>query len=58
MKKSILTIGKTLNKTEQRSINGGNPTPAICNPITNQTECVNTGCLWLFNRCIAPKPGI
>jgi len=32
MKKSILTLGKTLNKTQQKTINGGTPpcSYAIC----------------------------
>jgi hypothetical protein len=56
MKKSILNVGTVLNKTEQRSINGGTPPPSACNPITNPVDCANAGCLWRANICVAPKP--
>ncbi|CAL2106929.1 conserved hypothetical protein [Tenacibaculum sp. 190524A02b] len=32
MKKSILKLGKTLNKTEQKTINGGNVTCSTGHP--------------------------
>ena len=44
MKKSILNLGKTLNKLEQQSIKGGS-----CPPITSEAQCVSSGGVWLAN---------
>jgi hypothetical protein len=37
MKKQILNIGKALNKTEQKSINGGGPGPV--SPCLFKSDC-------------------
>ncbi|WP_428742092.1 hypothetical protein [Tenacibaculum sp.] len=46
MKKQILNIGKTLNKLEQKQINGGAPgecTKFDCyNPYTHEWTCVRS----------------
>ncbi len=45
MKKSILSIGKTLNKTEQQSVNGGlnNSCGGFGSYyVSNCNQCVNT----------------
>lgn len=39
MKKSILNIGKTLNKAEQVKINGGKPINCYSNPICPPYGC-------------------
>ncbi|MBL4605569.1 MAG: hypothetical protein JKY02_07910 [Flavobacteriaceae bacterium] len=46
MKKSILNIGKTLNKAEQKSINGGAGCPQI-----DPRVCSACGGYSLFNGC-------
>ncbi|MBL4605570.1 MAG: hypothetical protein JKY02_07915 [Flavobacteriaceae bacterium] len=38
MKKSILNIGKTLNKVQQKQVQGGAPGGAVCS-----TVCINAG---------------
>ena len=35
MKKSILNLGKSLSKTEQKNINGGIFDQSVCNPSAN-----------------------
>ena len=39
MKKSILNLGKTLTKVEQRSITGGRPIECYSNPICPPYGC-------------------
>jgi len=48
MKKSILNIGKALNKAEQQSINGGViGCPHNCEIYANQQACeLRENCLW------------
>jgi uncharacterized protein VirK/YbjX len=44
MKKSILNLGKALNKAEQKSINGGYPAlPCECE--SRYKECFNGRCV-------------
>ncbi len=56
MKKSILNLGKALNKAEQQEIKGNlGLTPALpfgsCFSITNSNQCGRTrGCQW-YNSC-------
>ncbi|MDY0780819.1 hypothetical protein [Tenacibaculum sp. IB213877] len=44
MKKSILNLGKTLNKDEQKLINGGVP-PKRCD-LPDHTPCPGGGWCW------------
>jgi hypothetical protein len=39
MKKSILNLGKALNKSEQEQINGGKPIECYSNPICPPYGC-------------------
>jgi len=39
MKKQLLNLGKTLNKAEQKSINGGGGKPYICNADGDPVIC-------------------
>ncbi|WP_408028096.1 hypothetical protein [Tenacibaculum litoreum] len=41
MKKSILNLGKTLNKVQQREINGGGNLP-----YTNSRDCESNNGIW------------
>ncbi|MGQ3679031.1 hypothetical protein [Tenacibaculum discolor] len=43
MKKSILNLGKALNKADQKQINGGDMTPIDC----------DEGC-WIGGVCVSP----
>ena len=53
MKKSILNIGKALNKAEQKSINGG----ANC-PIYAPSCCTSCGGYPLSNGCCLGTPAV
>ncbi|WGH76867.1 hypothetical protein P8625_06915 [Tenacibaculum tangerinum] len=52
MKKSILNLGRTLNKIDQKQINGGS--------YRTQEECLAAGCFWGLDaytnkwRCVCP----
>ena len=45
MKKSILNLGKVLNKTDQKQINGGKPINCYSNPI-----CPPYGCCIIYGN--------
>ena len=65
MKKQILNLGKALNKTEQKLINGGGPPPpppglGPCGflpgrVVPNETEenCIAASGIWFDNECWA-----
>ncbi|WP_299107118.1 hypothetical protein [uncultured Tenacibaculum sp.] len=56
MKKSILTLGKSLNKTEQKNINGGFFTNN-CFDITDSSSCNRKrGCQWYGCYCGPNSP--
>jgi hypothetical protein len=55
MKKSILNLGKALQRKEQKQINGG--TNTNCLSIDNEFECNNTRtCQWSGCYCAPNYP--
>ncbi len=61
MLKSILNLGKELNKSEKEQINGGFGGVFFdyCSNIVLQHECVaNPACAWNGNECYTKTPHI
>ena len=57
MKKSILNLGKVLNRMEQKLINGGKFICCVSNPLC--PSYAETSCIIIAGRCIyEPEEGI
>ncbi|WP_428742087.1 hypothetical protein [Tenacibaculum sp.] len=57
MKKSILNLGKALNRAEQQQINGGKFICCYDNPLCPPTHA--TSCIIIAGRCIyEPEEGV
>jgi len=60
MKKSILNLGKALNKSDQKQINGGTSTDCTADPINLGPDGCPCGCYYdnEINSCVMPFPRI
>ncbi|AUC16698.1 hypothetical protein BTO06_16770 [Tenacibaculum sp. SZ-18] len=59
MKKSILTLGKSLSKEAQQSVSGGFGVFFNTCPGKTEFECLRRPqCAWMGNKCVTDTPHI